>query len=98
MSSSYDSSSIESFNIKNKLKSAVSTTASGIKSVATTTSSGIKSTASATGSGLKKGGSALVKGAKKVGGFLGRWLNWLIYAGVGILGIFILFKLWQVFG
>ena len=98
MSSSYDSSSIESFNIKNKLKSAVSTTSQTLKSAANTTSSGIKSAASTTGSGIKKGGSAFVKGAKKVGGFLGGWFKWLLYAAFGILAIFILLKLWQMFG
>jgi len=84
MSSSYDSSSIESFNVKDKLKSAASTTGSALKSAASTT-----------GSAIKKGGSAVVKGAKKVGGWFAGWIRWLWYGGIALLVLFILFQIWR---
>lgn len=87
MSSSYDSSSIESFNVKDKLKSAASTTGKKLKSAASTT-----------GSAIKKGGSAVAKGAKKVGGFFAGWIRFLWYGLIGLVAFFILFKLWQMFG
>jgi len=86
MSSNYDS-SIESFNLKEKVKAGASAT-----------SSAVKKGASATGSAIKKGGTAVVKGAKKLGGWFAGWITWLFYAGILVLILFVLFQFWRFFG